>query len=124
MPYSIAWNENHCLVEFSGDIKIRDVELANKYCHGDKRLYKLSASIWDFSKCTSINIKPGELHYTSVIDLGSTGDIKKHKVALVVNNSAASEVIQEYITNSNKYGTPWEIVIFESLDGVEEWLFS
>ena len=124
MLYSITWNENHCLVEFSGDINIRDVEQANKYCHGDKRLYKLTASLWDFTECTSINIEPGELHYTTVIDLGSTGDIKEHKLALVVSDITAAEVIKEYVTDSNKYGNPWEISIFNSLDGVEEWLFA
>jgi len=123
MSYLITWNENHCLVEFSGDINIRDVELANKYCHGDKRLYKLTASLWNFSECTSISINPGELHYTTVVDLGSTLDIKEHRLALITGDLPAAQVIKEYVTESNKHGTPWEILIFNSLDGVEEWLF-
>jgi len=124
MSYTITWNENHCLVEFSGDINISDIELANKYCHGDKRLYKLTASIWDFTRCTSINVESGELHYITIVDLGSTEDLKDHKVALIINDPAATKVLKEYPTDSKKYGNPWKISIFSSLEGAEDWLFA
>ena len=124
MAYSITWNENHCLVNFSGDINIRDIELANKYVHGDKRIYKLPASIWDFTKCSSINIQAEELHYTTVADLGSTKDINKHKLALVTSDSAATEVFQTYIKKSGEYGSPWEIEIFNTLGSADKWIIA
>ena len=122
MNYSITWYKNYSFVEFTGDVNIRDVELANKYVHGDKRSYKLSASIWNFAKCNSINIKSEETQYSTAVDLGSNEAIKEHKLALVTGDPNAIEAFTTYINDSIKSGSLWEFKIFNSLDDAKEWI--
>jgi len=122
MKHSISWQEKYCLVEFTGDINKRDIELANKYVHGDKRIYKLPASIWDLSKCNSISLEPKDLYYSMAVDIGSSRSINEHKLAFIIDNSNAIEAFSMYINDCIKYGSPWEFKIFNTMHGVEEWL--
>jgi len=122
MKYSITWNDNNSLVVYSGDISKRDLEHANADVHGDNRTYKLLASIWDFTKCNMQDIKPEDLHYTIVVDLGSSKTIKNHKIALVVVEPHSIRLCETYINKSIDIGSPWDFMIFNSLDGIDEWI--
>jgi hypothetical protein len=122
MKYLISWEPNISIVTFNGDIRIQDIELANKDIHGDNRTYKTSASIWNFSDSNTNNISPEDLGYTEVVDIGSTSTIKIFKLAIVANDPYSIKLFKSYINNSIKYGSPWEFKIFSSLHGVNEWI--
>ena len=107
MKYSITWNDNNSLVKFSGDISKRDLECANADIHGDNRTYKLLASIWDFTKCNMQDVRPEDLRYTIVVDLGSTITIKNHKIALIAVEPHSIKLCETYITKSINASSPW-----------------
>lgn len=122
MKYSITWHKNISIIEFTGDINIRAIELANAEWHGDSRLYKSTASIWDLTNCNTSNIKPEELMYTEVNDLGATITIKSHKLALIANNPHTIKLCETYVSNSINYDSTWEFNIFNSLEHANEWI--
>lgn len=106
MKYSIAWEPNYSMVTFSGEVNIRDIESANKHIHGDNRTYKTCGSIWNFSDCKTNSIKPGDLKYTEVNDIGSTLTIKAFSLAIIAIDSYSFSLFESYINNSIGYGSP------------------
>ncbi len=121
MTFTIEWQPGHSIVAFSGEIRIRDIEWANKDFHGDNRLYKTSASIWDFSQCTSVDLAPSQLKYTVAVDIGSAETLPNFKYAFVSSNPEIKQLINYYIAACRKAGLSWQFEIFSNRIAALDW---
>lgn len=124
MKFDINWEEGLSTVKFIGDITIEDIELANKNLHGDNRLYKTTASIWDFTCCNLKNVKKSELLYSVAVDVGSATTLNVFKLALVATEQHSINLLKSYIDACQKTSLSWEFKIISSRNEAIEWIKS
>lgn len=125
MSYEIIWGEDIVTVEFTGEITVKEISLANKFYYGDPKLYKTSASIFDFSKSSlKQDVADNDLTYLAAIDLGAAFTLKQYKLALVVATENGAGLANEYIKICKNAGSPWQFEVFYNVDEANNWINS
>ena len=122
MSHTINWDKHYSVVKLIGEMSINKIEIANKNWHGDKRLYKTNAAIWDLTDCDMKGIQHSELKYTVAVDIGASNTLSQFKHAFVVTKPHDVSFVKTYIDNCNKAGSTWEYEVFESLDDSIAWI--
>ncbi len=120
--YSILWEDRGTVCEFSGDLKIEDIDEANERLSHDPRYYKHSYSIWDYSNSNLSRVHSGDLMSAVAMDLGAAVTLGKFKVGLVAADEHSRDLCEVYVRESKRFRSPWTFKVFAYIDEARAWV--
>jgi hypothetical protein len=122
MAYQITWKGNAVIFTFYGELDIHEINDANGILHGDARFDELKYSIWNFLEADMQKIEMTQIEEPAAIDYAASMSVHRMKVALITQDlSVSAEKCTRYIEESKKFGSPWEIRVFNCLEDADAW---
>ena len=122
MAYQITWKENAVVFTFYGELDINEVHKASGALHGDARFDELKYVIANFLEADLKKIEMTQIEEHAAIDYAASLSVPRMKVALVAQDfSSSAEKCTRYIEESKCFGSPWEILVFNSFEDAEAW---
>ena len=122
MAYQITWKEDAVVFTFYGELDINEVHKASGTLHGDARFDELKYVIANFLEADLKKIEMTQIEEHAAIDYAASMSVPRIKVALIAKDfSSSAEKCTRYIEESKRFGSPWEIRIFSSLEDADAW---
>ena len=120
--YTIAWEPSGLLVKFNGKLSVEDIHEAPNEVYGDARFDYLRYSIWDFTKADLSSIQKEDMMIFVGEGIGATYILKSHKLAIIVKEIHAQNVMTFYIEESIKNGSVWKFSTHENEISARNWI--
>jgi hypothetical protein len=119
MPYKLVWEIGGVVVEFSGDVCIRDMQKAAEQYTGDIRFDDLKLVIADYSRITSCVATPSEIEAVWVLDYGAKRSNLDVRKAVVTTNARVIDLADFYV---ERLGSAFPVNIFPTQAEARSWL--
>ena len=124
MAYSLTWDKNRSLLNFYKSTDIKEINEANWKILLDERINNNHQSIWNFLQADLSAISLKEASHLATIDRSASNTIPFVKVAFVVQEKHTLDLCKQYIENSIKFESKWEMRIFDSMGSAIKWCYS
>jgi hypothetical protein len=122
MAYQITWKRNAVVFNFFCELNIHEINKASGTLHGDARFDELKYVIADFLEADLKKIEMTQIEEPAAIDYAASMSVPRMKVALIAQDfSSSAEKCTRYIEESKRFGSPWEIRVFNSLEDADAW---
>lgn len=119
MPYKLVWELRGVVVEFSGDVSMRDMQKAAEQYTGDIRFDHLKFVIADYSRITSCVANPSEIEAVWVLDYGAKRSNLDVRKAVVTTNARVIDLADFYV---ERLGGAFPVKIFPTQVEARSWL--
>jgi hypothetical protein len=124
MAYCLIWKESGTILNFSGDLSIKEINEANGFLHGNYRIESHRYTIWDLLGANLSSITEDEIDIPAAIDMPAARYVRKIKVLLVVQEAHATQLCKRYIKTASELISNWEFAIFNSMADAKKWIDS
>jgi hypothetical protein len=115
----LVWELRGVVVEYSGDVSIRDMQKAAEQYTGDIRFDHLKFVIADYSRITSCVAKPSEIEAVWVLDYGAKRSNRDVRKAVVTMNVRVIDLADFYV---ERLGGAFPVKIFPTQVEARSWL--
>ena len=120
--YTIAWEPSGFIVEFNGTVGVEDILGAGNEIYADDRFNTMIYSIWDFTNAELSKVEKEDMMIFVGEDLGATYMLKDHKLAIIVEEPHALNIMSYYIEKSIINGSSWKFSTHESVLSARSWI--
>jgi len=123
MPYILTWeSESSIWCQFYGSVDFDDVNDATNEFYNDYRSDFVTDALWDFSQATEVVISTMEASVMAATDFAASTYMKPLKSAFVTSNPALSQLVNVYIRDMDKLGSPWTNQLFQTVGEAKNWM--
>ena len=119
MAHTIKWLDNNPIITFTESPDFNEVNKVNNFFIGNVKFDLMKFQIWNFNKCSSLNLTEENINYIEYLDKSSSRWRKRLKVALISNNPQIINTCQLYIKAMKN--AEWKVRLFEKEDKALNW---
>lgn len=122
MSYSITWEPDGVLVEFSGALGARDLIHSTRQVHADSRFDEANYIINDLSAITGYQLSEDGLRELSAINYGAFASQPNCRIVYVTTDAALAHQLETILMAPEMIS--YEIVCRPTLSAARDWLES
>ena len=119
MTYTVEWQEDILILEFSDPVDITEIRDANEHWKSLSKDTLVKGQAWDFSQTDVSKIIPSDIQDPHIFK-----DIKNMNLALISKDEHAQKAFNFYINIAKKQKANWNISIHSDLQSGLVWLAS
>ena len=116
MAYNYQWLDDGFIIEFSGEVTIRELIMANSTWKNHKDLKNFKKQVWDFS-----NANLDYVFESDAQDREKILSTENIKVAFIAGNDYTRHLVNVFIKRSLETGSDWSFQIVETMREALEW---
>lgn len=119
MTYTVEWQDDILILEFTDPVDIKEIRDANEYWKSLNKDTPVQRQAWDFSQADVNKITPSDIQDPHIFK-----DIKNMNLALISKDEHAHSAFNFYINIAKKQKANWNISIHNDLKSGLLWLAS
>ena len=121
MSYSVGWHDTGTYIQFYGAVSVDDVFAADHEQQNDARFPDINYQIADFTGAESTSVALGDVKLPAAFDAAACQLNSQLKVALIVGDSIARKMCEEYKRFLNAINASWQIALFDNYEDAYRW---
>ncbi len=124
MPYKIIWEDHGVVVQFSGIFNFEVNKNANIAVWKDPRSKSIRYAIWDASDISELLATESEFSILAMQDHVGSFQIPNIKLGLLAKEKQTQSLFEYYAINYHSRLTGWNIMVFDSMEDLRNWIAS
>ena len=121
MSYELSYAEHGFVVRFHGNVTIDELNIANGELQGHAQFDNHRFQIIDLLAADLATVTEEDAEFPAVTDSIASRTNWGVKVAFVVTDSYAVNIVNSYMTYARQLTPKWEFGIFATYDAALEW---